>query len=1094
MGSLVAFSLLAVSGAGLIHYTSNVRKTSQSTVEQLQYKPILKAKIINGMKSLLMEKNIDENGKIPTVDNKVNTYGICSLVKPPEDFYGIEQVDLNLFNIQDNSSWDENRWSYFFSKSEWEILSRSAAIEKCKKIDSSFLHNGLSRCLMYRGETGLESAVIYAIAQIIPKTFPQFNSIDTGQQSGSLIDSKKVIFYLRTQLMKTDSMDTELTAYKSSSSDIVWANEVGECNVMAGGKRTIVKFSGTGPGTTFDRNVFNSPSFSHNHSQDLEILNINADIVQAGSVEDFDLFSLSGLNTKVSCVKNKFKCKQDVLTDSSNYDDFRFTFNVINYKPHSIPIKAINVTLKKEDSEFDGTDDEVLNSGSLFLYHSSNESKQIEGNKSNITFDVPRGSSSFEVKTAIAPVCQKICEDYDPSQESSYVYPVINIHENKNNGMIFEKDYSNDVSNRVRCTVCHMKACHRYGLGTFGPYKTETSIVATHNQQGNYKTQEIYGLTDEPLDAQVPECLVKHQYDSMRELPPAAVARKGTLSSSATNAACKGITIKNMNNISAFKNFKHSEYEAIDCDTELPVLCFVNGHYYPAMKLTGNTSQPLQFVTAPFKDAQKICFEMGREKGNYYDLAILLFNTYQPNDNGNSAQKTISAVRSLPGDDTSGFTLEKPSSLKFDFINNVSRGLFLAPPTSLELSILPTGIEEVIKAFISSTIAKNTGYKLWTAMEWDAGGAVIASPPWGLVAKEHPFSFYFSKGTGHSPILLEDTTNNFSEQKYMALSHNIRWKGLVPQTASKKLPFVCQRKDTKKFFITANAYIGKADEGVSKCDLFGGHFVPPESSIDWVKVMLKLNRNDSQYPYPDPGVSDSDMLTNSFLHQKKVKNLMAWVALKHVSGTNEKEAPLVKDLRLSRDWPTGSLFLKSNREKARKAVGKVGRYMSIKGKIGSFALPDISTIKQTIHCSSVLGTTQKSCSVSHNLISEDYYQLCVQDNLPFSLKGLNEVCPSGTTAVDLKSGTGTFEPVGIQYMVKYWDNIASKSHYKDKKIILYDVEGTKQKIKDINDKITELKNSCTSSSLSCPLPHPLNSSPPNPYGAPRPPNPFTPPP
>ncbi|MDE0518952.1 MAG: hypothetical protein OXH36_05290, partial [Bdellovibrionales bacterium] len=345
------------------------------------------------MKSLLIEKNLDENGETPKTKNKVNTYGICSLVKPPADFYGIEQVDLNLFKMQDKSSWNKSRWKYFFSKSEWELLSGNAAKEKCRKINASFSNNNLSRCLVYRGSEETAGMVIYAIAQIIPKVFPQFNSIDIHQQRGSLIDSKRVVFYLRTELMREGMLDEGLTTYKSSSSDIVWANEIGECNITAvDGKKTIVKFSGTGPGTTFNRNVFNSPIFS-GHSRKLEILNINEDIVQAGRVENFDLFALSGLNTKVSCVKNKFKCRQELLNDSADYDDLQFTFNVINYKPRSLPIKAINVTLKKGNSELDGTDDGVLESGTLSLYHSSNKGKRIEGNKNNIKFNIPRGAS-----------------------------------------------------------------------------------------------------------------------------------------------------------------------------------------------------------------------------------------------------------------------------------------------------------------------------------------------------------------------------------------------------------------------------------------------------------------------------------------------------------------------------------------------------------------------------------------------------------------------------------------------------------------------------------------------------------------------------
>ena len=770
VGSLIAFALLGVSGAGLIHYTSNIRKTSQSTVEKLEYKPILKTKIVNGMKALLIEKNIDQNGEVAKGDN-VNMYGICSLVKPPTDSYGIDEVKLNLFNMQNKNSWKQKRWQAFFSPAEWEFVSN----EECKTIDSTISDNNLNQCLQYRGSMGSASETVYAIAQIIPKAFPQFKTIDISNQSESLLDSKKVVFYLRVKLLSSDNIDTGYTTYMSSLADIVWANEVGECNVMAGSEKTIVKFSGTGPGTTFNRNVFNTPIFDDEiHKRKFEILGINADVVQAGGIEDFDLFSLSGENAKVSCIKNKFKCKRRILQGQSYYDDLNFVFDVMNYTPAAIPVKAINLTFKRGNVELDGRNNGILDYGtlSLSLYHSSNET--IEGNKA-IEFDVPRGASSFRAvnnKTLgnknKAPLCHNVCRTYKPSQESSYVYPFISIHENKENGTVFEKDYSDDVSNRVRCTVCHMKSCHRYGLGTFGPLREEKSVVKTQNQQG--KQGIIYGLADEPLDGQIPECSVDSTYDSnssIRKLPLEAISQSAL--SGPADSVCKGIAMTGLNSIDAFKDFRNSQYEAVDCNTQLPVLCFVNGHYYPAIKLTHNSNAPLELVTTTFRGAQMKCFKMGQEIGRYYDLGLFLFNTYLLEDErgGNAAQNAISAVTKLPAraGSIAGFNLQSPSDLKFRFINNASRGMFFTPPAASALSLPlkkiqdlplpPKKIQDVIKSFMSK------GYtKLWTAMEWDAGGAVVASPPWALVAKEQPFSIYFSKADGRPPVLLKDSIDN----------------------------------------------------------------------------------------------------------------------------------------------------------------------------------------------------------------------------------------------------------------------------------------------------------------------------------------------
>ena len=333
----MAFTLLGVSGAGLMHYTSSVRKTSQGTVEKLEYRPILKTKIIHGMKALLIEKNVDQNGKVATGGN-VNTYGICSLIEAPSELRGVDTIKLNLFNIQNRVSWSKKRWQYFFPSSEWEFVSN-----ECVKIDSTFSNSNLSRCLRYRGDTGSESEVVYAIAQIIPKAFPQFNTVDISQQSESVLDPKKVIFYLSTKLLGVDSVDKGAATYMSSSSDVVWSNEVGECNVDVGGEKTIVKFSGTGVGTTFGKSVFNTTVFdgqAHQRSR-FDILNINDNIVQASRVQNFKLSFIPNLNVKVSCVRNKFKCKQNISANPpTDYDDLQFIFNVMNHTPGANKYKS----------------------------------------------------------------------------------------------------------------------------------------------------------------------------------------------------------------------------------------------------------------------------------------------------------------------------------------------------------------------------------------------------------------------------------------------------------------------------------------------------------------------------------------------------------------------------------------------------------------------------------------------------------------------------------------------------------------------------------------------------------------------------------
>ncbi len=1101
VGGLVALGLLSISGAGLIHYTNNIRRTSRSTVEKLEYKPYLKATIINNLKSILIEKNIDEDGNPATGDN-VNRYGICSLVEKPLKSYGIDKVKLNLFNMPaDNTNFGENRWAKFFSRAEWEFL----PARECAGMDPVFAVNGLGKCLRYKGTELRTEDSAYAIAQIIPKSFPAFNSIDMNDRQQSVVDAKQVVFYLRTLIMDHAGAQEGSSTYTASAlSDIIWANEVGECYIRAvDGNKTVVKFSGTGPGTTFKKNVFNSPLFEGDSKCNiLELRDLNQDTVQAGTTEDLRLRTLAALNVKVSCTKNKFKCKSRIYQDSTGYDDLQFSFNIHNRLPGPIPVKAVNFTLKKGKTEWDGKEDQKLDSANVSLaYSGGGDTEEIKGNQNIAGFNVRKGGGGFHLTAKnTSQVCHNICRTYKPNKVGTYIYPVINIHENKNqNACVFKKDYSNDVGNRVHCTVCHTKSCHRYGLNTFGPLKTETQVLITSSQQKSQ--QVVLGLSDEPLDGQVPECLARHSYNASRGFSAKARATEDPKRFfSLGELSAKGIAMK-INNLKSFKDFRFPEYTARTQSEMLPVLCFANGHYYPAMELDNNNIKaPLRPVRAVFQDAQKACFNMGRELGRYYDLALLLFNNYRtiktnpilvpPSSGAGSAAIILPKMHGSSLPDADLLDNEPNDQQMFDFVNNAVRALFLAPPTGFRLSsVLQKKIQQVINAVIRDYS------HAWVAMELDAGGFAVTSPPWALMAKDAPFSLYFNKREPHRLVLLRDISFRgeggakriggrienpalLSLQEriskpgspFLTLTHTIRWKGLLPVNKDTDLRFVCQ-KSNGHFAVTNDT--GKANEGPKKCRNEGWKFVPPESSLDYVKLMLDLNPNDEDYPYPDPKLVRTDMSQDAFLYEKPVNFVrssadgaqsplapatipQAWLALRAVSAppaTEESESvteesapatkdsersPLARDLRLSKNWPEDSLFLKANRKSAIEPVLSPKAYINAQGEVGDEKLPALS----------------QACSVS--LSAEKYRKLCVKNHLPYSLVSLDGSCPANTEEVDLQNKRGAFEPLSIKYMAEWIKKGIDSS---DKKIVLSNVEGFRNHITSFN----QAKKSCTSS-------------------------------
>ena len=489
---------------------------------------------------------------------------------------------------------------------------------------------------------------------------------------------------------------------------------------------------------------------------------------------------------------------------------------------------------------------------------------------------------------------------------------MITIHEKAINGQscTFTKDYSDSIYNRVQCVVCHTKACHRYGLGTFGPLHDEQASSITQN----LPPTTIYGLSAEPLDGQIPECTIENNYASHRVLSKNI---KGS-GENDPGSGCKAMAMK-ITNENSFTSFGTQDYTATNCTEKLPVLCFVRGHFLPALKLVNtNNNLTFQTITETFENAQKICFEMGKEIALYYDLGVSLARGYIiKNEDGdgepNLISKTINTLRALPkkgGGRLSSFDINDSSNtLKYEIINNVNRGMFLAPSDYGQSPKLTPEIKTILRSITNSYT------KIWTASEWDAEGLIAASPPWAPVAEQNPFSIFYDKRKDrqHRLVVLKDSNKNTTSSKHLALTYNIRFKGLVPQSENTPLPFICKNKNDNKFFITSSK--GSLSDGTQTCNLSNGYFIPPESGLDWAKLMLELNDNDDYYPFPDPEIDENEIENNSFIYAKNISSPKAWVALKSLESLDpatNQNGPRAKDLRLYVDgyFPQESIFRK----------------------------------------------------------------------------------------------------------------------------------------------------------------------------------------
>ena len=1014
VGNMIALVILGVSSAGLIHYTANVQRLVKSSVESVEYKPALKQAMINNLKGLLIEKTINEKGKSThekqgKEEPNNNIYGICSLVQlaqntanvvtPTNDV--VKLINLDLHNIENskNPSWNLERWKHFFPQTEYEFESASECSSRFPDWTDDDDNSTTRQCLKYKSS---EVSEIYASVSWTPTTFPKsegeatilslLTPIDTDNPEKAVLDSKEVVFFLKVELAGTDSNENgQDSLVISSQADMIWANDVGECHVpdpsapADNEQYTLVKFSGVGPGSSLSRGVINSPynvdttgyvSGGPNCRHNIKIGELNQDIVQAGNVAGIRLSSLTSLNARISCTRNTFKCKNK-LTDAlpnpldthyqkilNEYDDLQFKFELTGFTEPEIPNATSLFTFKKggQEEEWVSPLAEEPNTPltANFTIGDRTDFKAIHAGQSTI--------QAVVTGAGIKKACHNICKQYQPSDPSTYIYPAITINatneeDDEEKTCSFKSDWhvaqsnNNHQFNRVHCTVCYTKACHRYGLGTFGPFRQEFSgeewdkfwehLEKTSSQPDKRlnlsRTNILRELPLEPLDSQLPECTVQQN-----TAPQNSIA----LSNPDSDKKCVAINIETTKGLT---NFANPEYTATSCKQLLPVLCFVGGQYRPAIKVDPNDPlKSAEVVKTNFKGAQKACMEMGQEIGKVYDLGILALRqwygtiTIDRSSNRNIQQMAEDTVTPFLKKGTSlanGFLANPETVQQYDFINNATRGMFLAPPTGYKQVNLTNKINTEI---LSATAAKNG--KMWLAIERDNGGFVMASPPYADLTKNHPYALYFGKVLGNPIItfLKDKTTQLNSNGSYLALAHNIRWKGLYQENKNTSLPFLCKKEG--QFFVTpttAKAAIvtGSGDNentkaGHTACQKIGSQFVPPISSMEWAQALLALNSHDPHLPFPDPlsdpkphplssgqcqypgaflsinGKNKCKKLFpegNSFLYEKEVEIKKAWVALKikdeatNLVGNNGFTEN-IENLRYLNNFPANSIF------------------------------------------------------------------------------------------------------------------------------------------------------------------------------------------
>ena len=929
---LLAAGFIGISVVALLSYMQGMHSQIQKVEQEQDVSFNIHSNIISSLRALLVSVNIDDTG----AEQAQSTEGICSFLKQPNKASGVELVQ---FNLNSSSGFPESRWEFFLNKSEYEISSNA---KPCEAMDPGFVSNKFSRCFKYIGKKEETANEAYIIARVVPKQFPSFTAIDLSQNN--TLDAKTVLFELQslTAVFKDDSYSSTGIS-PSKQYGLIWANAVSECHITStNNKKLVVLFSGSGPGRLSRRTVINNADFGNvNKCADLEFQDVAPHTRITHSIlPDGSIGIDQNSRARLACRRKVFLCKNKNTRSSDDYDPVIFNLGISNDSGGILDLKKIRLTFVDENSAA------VSSGGSGKLtVEVYDRARDFDANEALTDVPLNAGHSVYKFtikdKSAGDNSLKAFCDDACTS--GNKVFPKVQIDLDKAAGATctsYSSDYESDNEHQFRCIACHSKICTKYGVGTFGL---------------------IENLVDEPLDGTIPECkLPNNNNKSKYDLPSPTPTGTGD---------CVAMT--GLNSADDFK-FKSVSYEFRSCDSRLPVLCFAYGHYIPAVKISSPTSNPAIF-TGEFHEAQKACYNMGRELVKKTDLGGFFKIFWNPIAGDTDAD--VAAGLGLPG--LSG------NANYFDYVNNATRGIFIAPSYDID------EISDVLKNGYIQKFIDGPHNKAWVAMRKDGGGQLIGSIPWAPVASSN-VAIFRRKVHPYHAVLLKNTTISSSGTDTV-LTHNIQYKGVYNvdgSSGTKKA--LCRKVDSsgnfKKFVFSADTSLANAP---TACITAGAKFLPPVSSLEWVKAMTLIKPNEEAYPFPDPGDLSGD---TNHIYSLSVNAPSRWVALsnKTAGNGNKTESWRLSDVYFP-DIPgppvVNSIF-KHTDGTGSDMPDKDSDYIGIIDAKGRPQVPISLTVSSVRNFN--INTLKKACYTDDN----------DQVTLESAVKTANSSCDSGQQEVD----------------------------------------------------------------------------------------------
>ena len=839
-GILVAVGFLGVSTAGLLQYMTSTSNMIQGKISQDEVALDIHSTVIQNMRSLLIESKVNQNGK----EGQRSVYGACSFVAPVMKRHGVAQVQFKFPSLSSTltglkkQSFSTQRWQNFFSLSDYTLLTNT---KPCQKIDPQFKSHYFSKCFQYTGQSAQTGDQVYFIARIVPKKFPNFAKIDLSKSS--TLDVKKVIFELQVlvSIVNTDlSADSTSAQQKVRSSQYVvlmWGSDITECHAQTrNGEWAVVQFSGTGTGRiSRDKLVINHSEFKPpKKCSEVQFTELSQDVIMGGQYSANKRNSIEAdysKNARIACQKRVYRCPNERSQNTDYINDIPFFAGIYNDNGGALRLNKLQMTVvNKSGKEIDSTNNGQLDKFNITAVNEAGGSRfsvnQVLSSPQNLNVGANRFNFSLQqaqTSNALSNLCTQVCDN-----KASY-YPLLSMSFTKppSAGCSYSKDYSQGDKKdqyRFRCKVCHSKMCYTGGLGAFGPLET---------QSGGFQ-----GLKDEPLDGTFPECALKKTNLNYR--PPTVYSGAGN---------CVALKVNKKEDL---KNFASAKYSFQNCSSSLPVLCFAHGHYLPA--ITISSSGQWRLFEGRFNSAERACYEMGRERVSKDSLASFLAGFKNP-ATGKAPSDMLNLVNALNIPARGNY---------FYYVNNATRGLFITPTynvkvTPLLVSPQSSSLQEYgpYNSYIKQVLKRG---KMWTATKKDADSWIIGAIPRADIATS-AVSVYMQKGSVQPgsvvvprPLVLKDRssiTSSTATNTGFVLTHNIRYKGVFEKSikAYTKHRALC-RKGLGRFVLTNSVKLSQAPKA---CRDKGAWFVPPISSLEWVKALSLVNQNDEMYPFPNPG-------------------------------------------------------------------------------------------------------------------------------------------------------------------------------------------------------------------------------------------------